>query len=173
MRRHDYPSKTVIEFGADKGLSFTKDELQEVREDLAHEHPNGRLAKAETQANIEVEIETSHHTLTGVVEEWGLNHPNFLFDDGRRAFITYGDDPNNVRLLFKGSYHGGGSTPKFKYRVNSFEASIHWHQTPDCPVCGDALTYGSVQWDVHDPDGYMAGWLCEDAIPARVEEGRC
>jgi hypothetical protein len=170
MRRHDYQARTDIEFGAEKGLPFTEAESKELREDLTHEHPNGRLAKAETQAAIEVSVETNRHSLTGVVEEWGLNYPNFLFADGSRGFISQSDDADGIRLLFKDSYHGP-SAPRYKYPVEEFEASIHWHQTPDCPVCGDPLTYGMVNWDVHDPDGFMSGWLCENEIPARVEEG--
>jgi hypothetical protein len=171
MRRNDYTAKTVIEFGADNGLAFTEAESKEVREDLTHEHPNGRLARAETQANVEVHIETNRHSLDGVCEEWGLNYPNFLFDNGSRGFISHSEDPEKVHLLFHDSYHGGFSTG-YKYPIESFEAEIHWHQTPDCPVCGDPLTYGMVDWDVNDPDGFMSGWLCENEIPTRVEEGR-
>jgi hypothetical protein len=153
-----------VEFGANTTAgTLTKDELQELKDEMEHHH-------ARPNCRVDAHIETSDHTLDGVVESWGLNHPTFLFEDGRRAFLVPADDADDLRLLFKDSYHGGYA-PRYKYPVEEVEVNIYWHQTPDCPVCGDALTMGMVDWDVHDPDGHMNGWLCESEIPARVEEG--
>ena len=164
MRRHDYQARTDIEFGANTTAgTLTQEESKELKREMEHRH-------ADPACRVEVSIETNRHSLDGVVEEWGLNYPNFLFADGSRGFISQSDDADGIRLLFKDSYHGP-SAPRYKYPVEEFEASIYWHQTPDCPVCGDSMTYGMVNWDVHDPDGFMSGWLCENEIPARVEEG--
>jgi len=165
MRRHDYRGRSNIEFGAETSAgSLSKEESKELcREMEAH--------RARPNMRVDVRIETSRHSLEGVVEDWGLNYPNFLFDDGRRAFLVPADDDADLRLLFKDSYHTGPRSPSVKYPVEEVEVDIYWHQTPDCPACGDPLTMGMCDWDVHDPDGHMSGWLCENEIPARVEEG--
>jgi len=164
VKRHDYQTRTNIEFGADTTAgTLTQEESKALRDELKHRH-------ADPACTVEVSIETNRHSLTGIVEEWGRNYPSLLFDDGRRGLFMPADEAEDLRLLFKDSYHGR-SAPRYKYPIEEMEVDIYWYRTPDCPACGEPLTYGMVDWDVHDPDGFMSGWLCESEIPARVEEG--
>jgi len=166
MRRHDYPARTNIEFGANTTAgSLTEEQSKELYREMKQHH-------ASPNCRVDVHIETNRHSLDGIVEDWGLNYPNFLFEDGRRGFLVQAEDADDLRLLFHDSYHGP-SAPRYKYPVEEAEVDIYWHQTPECPACDDShdLTMGMVDWDVHDPDGFMSGWLCEAEIPARVEEG--
>jgi hypothetical protein len=165
MRRSDYQARTSIEFGADTTAgTLTGEQSKELREEMKHRH-------AEPACAVDVHVETTHHTLDGVVEKWRLNYPSFLFEDGRRGFLSTAEHAEDLRLLFKDPYIENARTPRYKYPVERFEVDIFWYQTPTCPHCGDDLTYGMVNWDPNDTDGFMSGWLCENAIPSRVEEG--
>lgn len=164
MRRHDYQKRTSIKFGADTTAgTLTQAESKELRDEMQHR-------RADPACTVEVHIETDRHELDGVADNWGLNYPSFLFESGQRAFIVPADDADDLRLLFKNSYHGGAA-PRYKFPIEEMTVDIYWYRTPDCPCCGDALTYGMVDWDANDPNGFMSGWLCEDEIPAHVEEG--
>lgn len=166
MRRSDYQQKTVINFGENSGHGFSKEQSKELRDEMKHRH-------ADPACRVDVHVETNRHSLTGVVEEWGLNYPMFLFSDGSRGFLSQDEDADELRMLFlrpyarDGKHHGG-----YKYPVKEFEIEIYWYQTPDCPVCGNDLTFGMAEYDPDEGhDGFMSGWLCDECVPARVEEG--
>jgi hypothetical protein len=165
MRRHDYQQRTDIEFGRDTTAgTLTQEQSKELKREMEHIH-------ADPACTVEVRVETTHHELDGVVEKWGLNYPHFIFENGQRGFLSPADDAEDLRLLFSDTYHDA-HTPRYKYPIEEMEVSIYWYRTPSCPVCGDDMTYGMVDWDPSSGrDGFMSGWLCEDEIPARVEEG--
>lgn len=166
MRRHDYQSRTDIEFGrATTAGSLSQEESKELREEMQHRHADPACAVA-------VEIETNRHSLEGIAEKWGLNYPHFHFEDGRRGFITPDEDEEELRLLFNPGYGDGrGGVPGYKYPIESVEVSIYWYRTPDCPQCGHDMTYGMCDWDRSGDEVYVSGWICEECMPARVEEG--
>lgn len=171
MRRYDHQGYTRLKFGtahAPKG-ALTSDDITEVCKDLKHRH-------AYTQAAVTGTITTDRHGEMEVVcENWGLNHPTFRTSEGQRLFLSGGDDADDLRLLFKKAYGDAYASGRgYKYPVESVELDIHWHRTPDCPVCGEGLTYGMMDWMPSDPEGgHMDGWLCNNCLPngVNVSEG--
>lgn len=166
MRRRDYPNRTEIVFGGDTTVSITQSSVKYLYEDMKYRHATPGCA---VEALIEV---PQYGVLRGVVESWDLNHPTFLFESGRRGFLSPAEDDGNSSLLFKKGYiDDAPHTSQKRHSIETAKLDIYWTRTPSCPHCDDDLTYGMVEWSPYDSSGYMSGWLCESSIPARVEAG--